>query len=262
METKKEMQYNVIKRLLFVMKKIWYVLLLIVVAFSAVGVVSYFNGEITYTVKERVVYNASDEKSGYSGYNYSDYYFDTAVDFISQKCVLDRANFYYEDFVNNWNESVEKYIEEKSKTAVKNEVIGKTSTKHISTSNFQAIKAGDDSFVIEVSYNDKIEDKAIDKVRILIFAAGREAVTGNVGAYKYFAQARISYIDKGLVSVEAVNAGEQTMVTFVLIGLGCAVAVAVIVLLSKRKVTEACHLEFITGTSVLDQIPVTKGGKL
>ena len=262
MENSKEFQYNVIKRLLFTMKKFWYVLLIIVIAFCSFGVYAFMNGEITYTIKERVVYNASDENSGYSGYNYSDYYFDTAVDFISQKCVLDRANFYYEDFTNNWNESVEKYIEEKSKIAVKNEVVVPATKNYISTSKFTALKANDESFVVEITYNDKIESVAIDKAKILIFAAGREAVVGNVGAYKYFAQAKISYFDNGLVSSEAVNSGEQSMFSAIALGVFVAVAVAIIIMLSKNKITEACQLEFVTKTSVLDQISERKGGSL
>lgn len=260
MEKMKEYQYNVVKRLLFVMKKFWYVLLVIVMAFSALGVYSYFNGEITYTIKERVIYNATDGNSGYSSYNYTEYYFDTAVDFISQKCVLDRANYYYEEF-RDWNDSVENYIKHvEEDIPIQNENVGKAENQEIFASSFTAFKYDDESFIIQIVFNDEIESVAKDKVKILILAASREARVVELGAYKYFEQAKISYIDNGLASSEMVNAGEKQLIVLVLVGFALCVLFAIIVILAHRKVTEVCELEFLTKSSVLDQIPKTKGG--
>ncbi len=259
MEKMKEFQYNVVKRLLFVMKKFWYVLLVIVMAFTALGVYSYFNSEITYTIKERVVYNATDGNSGYSSYNYTEYYFDTAVDFISQKCVLDRANYYYEQLAD-WHDSVESYIKHIEDTPIQNEPIGVAENQEIVASSFVAVKYDDESFIIQITFNDEIESVAKDKVKILILAASREARVVEFGAYKYFEQAKISYIDNGLVSSEMVNAGEKQLILLVLVGFVLCVLFAIIVILAHRKVTEVCELEFLTKSSVLDQIPKTKGG--
>ncbi|MBR5192521.1 MAG: hypothetical protein IKW33_03840 [Clostridia bacterium] len=264
METKKELQYDVVKRLLFVMKKFWYILLLIVIVSSSIGIYSYYNGEISYTVKERVVYNACDKDSGTSGYNYSVYFYETAIDFVFQKCVLDRANYYYEEFAKTENVTVEEYIEKKSTDPEKNKV-EKVEKPRISVSRLRVEKTDDDSFVMEFYYNDANEEDAKEKVKILIFAAGVEATTNEGESdkpynYKYFEQAKISYIDKGLASSTMVNSAQNQPITFFAVGIIVSVIFSIIMLMSKRSITEACELEFITKASVLDEVPVEKGG--
>lgn len=98
-------QSSVIRRAFFLLKRYWYVLIACILAFTAIGVLSASKKTPTYTAIETVDYTvknvAVSNDNDASHVNAAIAYVDTVVEFAKQKCVTERANYYYSQFITS-----------------------------------------------------------------------------------------------------------------------------------------------------------------
>ena len=119
----KKTSANVLRRIWGAVKRFWYVLLAGIVVFVIIGAIVGSKKIPTYTARETVDYTAENvlesNPASPSHINAARAYVGTVVDFASQKCVTDRANYYYDKFLSSGKTLEEFLFELKNEQAQK-----------------------------------------------------------------------------------------------------------------------------------------------
>jgi capsular polysaccharide biosynthesis protein len=223
----------------------------------------------TYTATEKVAYKAANEfnSTTQNNINAMNAFVGTIVDFCDEGVVIDRANFYYNGYLNekrNEDESytVQDYIDGiRAKDTYDGVPI---SGKFISASNIEVVSeiAEEEAakFFFFVSYTDDDAAVAIDKVKILVLAFDLETreqiVVDNKVESKYFSGIISEIVDLGTVGGAAASnmSKSRIMILAAIMGVVLGVLLVYIKVATDNSLTEKEVLEEIVGADLLSYL--------
>ncbi|MBE7086877.1 MAG: hypothetical protein E7369_01075 [Clostridiales bacterium] len=300
MEQKNEIQFGeLLRRIGISLKKNWIIILIVVVLCTGIGLGYALIRKPTYTAYETANYKAqiSEDKS-LNDYTITLAYLDTFADFCKQDCVLDRANYYYSEFIKNGGtyQTVDDYIkgirgdDGNGNPLLTDKVIGSSAVYKNDTYNYEyegeeyftaenvsvsASSSNDSSvsFSFLVGCSDLNQVEAQIKSKIFIFAVDTEVKVGtwkqkttddgveDYIEYKYFG-IKINFDDYGIYGKPVVDLSE-TKIVIISFGIGVVFSLVFVYLsyLLNRTVREKEELEALTGSSVLAFITNTGEAK-
>lgn len=255
----------VLNRIWFYVKRNLWLILAVVILSTAVGGVVYYMRKPNYIAKEDVIYraNLSESKVHSNDPIITQSYFSTVVDFFDSGCVIDRANFYYQKYLDNKEsyQKVDDFISAVGK-AVDGDELYYTVEKRvqnryiypsgISVSTLNSVNS--ENYELIIGYKDGSIQGAKDKVKILIMAIEDEANSLTpAGKYKYFS-VKITLEDMNLIGVSGDWAMSRVLIIAFLLGL---LLSAIVVYLKESfniTIRDDKELEKITGLNNLANI--------
>ena len=249
----KDNKTNVLLDLLFILRKNFLWMLIIVIAATSIGIgYAYLrkpeylaNQEINYYVKEEG--STEDSTPTTVEINTMNRYIDTMVDFCSTEKVLDLANAYYVMF-RQQTDDIQTFIA-KAKNQPTPEVSYRGEDSHYSASKVKTYSFEKDAnmtgFVFGLSYQDSELQKAQDKVQILALACYKEAQDFIPGITTYLSALGF---DKGDYTVDL----SKTRIVIVSFAIGVAAAAVFVFLrnLLDNSIKTKEDLEKLTGAAV------------
>ena len=193
---------------------------------------------------------------------------DTVADFCTQGNVVDRANFYYVEYLNS-GKTISKYCEElatQDKYSFDNSIVEdrKIFKQNISVDTTVTDNSTDFYFVIK--YTDPDPAKASDKVRLIVQALNYEindkVVENGSQVNKYFPNTKVEIHDLDHEGDPAPDVS-KTKIIVIATAAGVALACLVIYLISilDNTVKTKEDLENITGVKVLANVRKIGGDK-
>jgi hypothetical protein len=271
MEQEREIQFGeLLRRIGITLKKNWLILALIIAIFSVAGIGYAFYRKPIYTSTQEAVYSAKidPENKSLNDYTITLSYLDTFVDFCSQDVVLQRANFYYNEYVksNVGIDGLQGFVDGVKKTEIytgsydgEEYISAKDVTVSASSATDNSV-----SFYILVQCSDLVPEVSMAKAKILTLAIDREAKepadSTEFGEYKYFG-AYVSLEDYGYKGYQKDLSKTKIIAIAFILGVVVALVTVYLMYLLNRTVREKEELETLTGTSVLAFISNTEGGK-
>jgi len=213
---------DIIRRVYYSIKSNWLLIGIILALSIAVGIViSYFQVPV-YTATCKTIYKASmdnamqsEGQGKYDNITLTNRYLTSVVDFCKQGCIADRANYYYNDYIENKKNysDVKEYIKEIEaeyvasemayaeatteggvpykkpiedseffikqdkylKAITENENLLEELPQHIIMSNITIKQPDEESFVVNVSYTDEDINVVADKILLIYATINREA---------------------------------------------------------------------------------------
>ena len=227
-----------------VKKRIILVLAVIFILTAGGAVIAYIRKPM-YTASERVSYKAAD--------NMTDQYFQTVVGFCNKGCVIDRANFYYDYYLNSGKKynKVEDFLQD---IAYIEYDASKTTGRYISAESVSVSASSPNStqksYIFTVKYKDADANAARDKVLILIQALGDEVSVKNGEAGKYFG-VTISINDLGLDSILSDWSKAKIVFIAFIVGVVAAFFSVYVINIADSTVKEKGEIERLTGVDLL-----------
>ena len=111
MENENIVSVESVKRLLRVFKRnIWFIIATII-AVTAIGAVYSYRRPYVYSACEMAVFKGKYSDSVVlNDYTITNYYIDTFIDFCDEQCVVDRANYYYAEYLKSGSGDVSEYV--------------------------------------------------------------------------------------------------------------------------------------------------------
>ena len=272
-QNQKVEQSEFLRRILFALKKSWWLIAIIVIAFGAAAGVYLQLKDPVYTATQQFFYKAINKNAaGDPGDpNITYRYLDTFLDFCDEGCVVDRANFYYEKFLQarqtnptlKASEFVEevKTVEENNNTShdLFYNVSKIVKTEYIAAKNISASASkssdGDVSFLVSVRYTDEERQPSADKAKILVCAIENEVNEEVAGTTenKYF-YLNVKLYDYGSSAPYSNIAVQKTIIIFLALGVVVALVAVYLKNLFNRTIRDKEELEAITETNLLAYI--------
>ncbi len=274
-----------IRDLFYVLKRNILLLLAVIFVFTIGGVLFANAQSPVYTARELVFFRAkSTETSSNSdviNISLMRAYVQTVTDFADEGVVIDRANYYYEEYKKSeFNGNVDTYIAKVVEVVVVDDKTGETAPKpgadtydgQITANKYYSkssigistgAKADDGSapFSFTVSYTDKTKTTSYEKVKILVLALRQECIEIDGADKKYFPGVDVEIIDDGPQGSPAINLSKnKTIMKFVVSGIVVAIVAVFLRNLLDNTVKTKEELERIVGVDVLSII-YTQGGK-
>ncbi len=267
MDEKRKEESNVsIKNIIMAIKNNLVMIILVVVLCAGCGLGYSFLKKPNYTATESVIYIATNEDAGKENIatdiNIMRGFFDTVVDFCTTGVVVDRANFYYVNFVNEYDKdptlTLDEYIARfdagedpystsSTDTTGQEYVLKENIITKVSTSKDSA-----DQFSFTISYVDQNRADAINKVKLIVLAFNREIQSdGLQGQGKYFSGIENKVMSLGLRSVSSSVSKIKYTVIGGIIGVLLAAAALYITSVLDNTVRSKKTVEHLTGVNVL-----------
>jgi capsular polysaccharide biosynthesis protein len=256
-----------LRDLLLILKRNLLFMAIIVIIFAVVGGVFVFTQKPTYTSTEKVMFTATnigENNSSQGNYNSMYAYVDTVMDFCDEGVVLDRANYYYTQYLNNKQnyDNIEDYIKYLSSDLVdpyKGQVINEPLCDKTKVSVSK--KVTDETtvqFSFNISYTDDVRQDAYDKNKILVYAFSKECrATGKVGEstdIKYFGGMEVSITDMGNERVAPNSSKKKTLILFAGIGVVVALVAVYVRTILDNTIKSKDELEALTNASLLASV--------
>ncbi len=251
---------NLLWRFLSLLKRYWFVILAAVILFSVAGVVYVQYKKPVYTATERAMVIARISEGNANNFNATQIYLPTIKDMGKQGVVIDRANFYYQKYLESAFSAIgdiEGFIKEI-------DTISYTSAgeqKYFSSGNINISYTVDtDSTWINVAYSDEDKSVVIAKSKILTEALDQELKVRNLENDDKYTFISISVESWGNTGVYSNVGYKKTITLCVIFGLIAGVAVAYIFSMFDRTLKTEEELESITGVNNLALIKAEKEG--
>lgn len=275
MDEKKQLNENreiSLSSILYVIKH--NLLLIILIMTLAIGCGVGYTKLITphYTSTETVMYRAENKEhdSITNNINAMNAFVKTVIDFCDEGVVVDRANFYYNEYLNDKREEGADYtIEDYIKTVESEDKYDNSpvQVKHIVASNIKATSEVDDDgvrFLFSISYTDEDMVASSEKLSILVYAFDkecREEITiDGVLQDKYFSGIKSSIEGLGQRGPVSDVSNRKIVIVSVFIGIFLSCIVIYIKFLLDNTIQNRQELEELTGVDVLSFIE-KQGGK-
>ncbi len=242
------------------------VIICVVAASVAVGTAAAYLRKPSYTASELVNYVAIIEGDTTATKNNSAMttYLATVVDFCDTGIVVDRANYYYEKYLEEYAaqgktlgefiESVRENDDYEEKLAAGNATARE---KYISAGNIKSVHNDDETvsvYSFTVSLTDGNETGAREKLRVLILAYDLELRSYFTGLKTYVNETVENERD---VAVKADVSKTKIILLSVLVGVVLAVAAAYLLYVSDGTIRSKEELERLTGTKLLGYVRKT-----
>lgn len=246
-------------------------ILAIIVVFTAAGLV--------YSLVKKPVYNASsvasfsvsnEHNSQYNNNILTNNFIDTMIDFCDEGYVVERANYYYEEYKEEYKKNgvpLDQFVADVKEGVRCSEYVrgsfdgvGSIFSDNISV---EALSTSEKKiYGFTINYKDGNAVSAEEKVRILVLAVREEAKApgSSVGKTHYFGYSTVAVEGSERATVAADSSKKKTVVIFFVLGV-IASAVAVYIKSNLNcTIRDKKELENITGTDVLSYIDYHGGG--
>ena len=269
---------SLIREILFAVKTNIILILVTILICAGCGFgVSYIR-KPNYTASVKVSYRASNEQGNSTtaeNINMMNAFINTVLDFCDEGVVVDRANYYYIQFKDKQRQSAEAgqkytitdYIEEiksdDDKYSHENYTDKMRENPYIVKKNISlgGIKNDDAKeniqFSFEVGYKDQNTLDAVEKVKLLVLAADREAKAsfevGGKEQMQYFDSVYVDIKDLGTLPI-SVPSNKRTIVLFGMIGVALALVAVYVKNLLDNTIKTKEDLERLTGVDLLASI--------
>ena len=231
------------------------------------GVIYVSTVQPKYTAIEKVAYRAENEfnSTTQNNINAMNAFVGTIVDFCDEGVVIDRANYYYNHYLeekrNEGGEyTVEDYIASiRIKDPYEHIPIAGSYIKEDSIKIISEI-AEDDSakFFFQISYTDPNVEEVRDKVKILILAIDLETrstvVIDGVERSKYFAGVISEIIDLNTISIESDVSKPKILIVAGILGCVVAAVIIYVKVALDKTIRSKEELEEIIGVDLLSYI--------
>lgn len=242
-------------------------LAIIIVCISA-GTVFSLVREPNYTANARVVVSATSLKQGAwsDDTNLTQNYIDTVIDFCNSGVVIDRANYYYLKWDYEKNGNYEASLDE----FLKNPPMYNTNPENtdieysINPANVKTASVTYDNatgIVFDVSYTDKTEIDAQEKVNILICAFAQEVKLEDSQGEKVYFNFNVDLKNGGIESIDKDMSTISILMISTILGILLAALVLYVLILLDNSIRSKEELEAIVGASMLACIQKNGGNK-
>lgn len=268
---------SIIKDIWFAFKRNLVLVIALVLFCTACGIGYAFIKKPNYTATEEVVCMAEDTSNSniVTNFNIMNAYINTIVDFCDEGVVIERANFYYIQYRNQYRNqsaqgsvtSLDEFIEDvRTEDPYVTNDNSPADKKYIVKENVSVSAKVEtnqtDEYSFSISYTDPNLELALIKAKIYVLAFEREIGTEKgTNGDRYFAGVKISIISLG-------NSGwssDVSKVKFTIIGFAIGVVVAAlavyVISVTDVSIKDKEELERITGVSVLANIDNVGGKK-
>lgn len=268
---------SIIKDIWFAFKRNLVLVIALVLFCTACGIGYAFIKKPNYTATEEVVCMAEDTSNSniVTNFNIMNAYINTIVDFCDEGVVIERANFYYIQYRNQYRNqsaqgsvtSLDEFIEDvRTEDPYVTNDNSPADKKYIVKENVSVSAKVEtnqtDEYSFSISYTDPNLELALIKAKIYVLAFEREIGTEKgTNGDRYFAGVKISIISLG-------NSGWSSNVSkvkFTIIGFAIGVVVAAlavyVISVTDVSIKDKEELERITGVSVLANIDHVGGKK-
>lgn len=260
--TTQKAQSSVFSEILFRLKENIILIALIVVLAIGAGAVYYKLQKPVYTGSEMLNYmayyeDAKDSDNASSSMNLMSVYIDTMVDFCTTGVVLDRAEYYYTEYLKSGMD-IEDFLAEVQKgtynqaynpSNVNNRVYYNSSTVSSSLLNH-----GNDmieSYILVITASGESKEIAKELTRFFAVAIDQECRDFFQGV-KTYTYELVKNTDG--VSVSSGKSLIKTLAIFTLVGLVLALAIVYLKVLLDNTVKDKEEIEMLTGVSMLAYI--------
>lgn len=261
-QIKEEREGNFIRNALFALKRNIVLFLAVIILFTAGGYVYARVKKPDYTASVKVSFQTY-EKNGSSSSSTTDInnmraYIDTVIDFCDEGVVLDRANWYYKDWLDEKasGKDFNQYLDElKTNDNYSDRIASDDEWYSAQNINFLSYTSdGSTQFVFSIRYTDPDKDAAHEKAELLTLAFANELNVRDGEDGKYFSGFTVKINNLGYEGVSS-NVSKKKIVTIALV-LGVAIAsLAVFVkYLLDNTVKSKEELEQLTGVKTLATI--------
>lgn len=254
--------------ILYAVKRNIWLMILVVVLSIGVGVGYIFTVEPNYTSTLKVAYKAENDldSTTQNNINAMNAFIGTIVDFCDEGVVVDRANFYYNGYLNEKRHEGDDYTVQDYVDAIRikdtyDQTVPKLQAivaKNISTS-YEVDEEDAAKFSFYVGYTDKDANASADKVKILALAFDLETketiVIDNKEQGKYFAGITSEIIDLDYVG-KPVSDVSKTRVLLLsgIVGVILALLLVYLLVISDKTLKDKEELEEIIGADMLSYI--------
>ena len=277
-----EVSDDLVVRILLALKRSILLIIAIIVVATMAGTIYSYTRPVVYTSTYRVIYKAERLRSETSteGVQAKDttmtnMYFETVVGFCTIGNVVDRANYYYHEYLDYAKSvedpKIETFIDDiKDGNVPYDYQAHKEEIKGYNYIKMSSIGVNNpDGYAIDISYTDDLRDAANVKSKITVVAIQQEAMresdeppaspTDPRSTY-YFGKTKIMFIDAGDMGVSASSGSTRIVILSALVGVVAALLVVYLLNVLNRTVTTEEEIERITGSSLLCYIS-NKGGE-
>lgn len=262
------------KNILLVLKKRFVLILAIIFLFTAGGLVLSLMQKPTYTAREQInltaEYQYINNKGEIQTSNNRDFaimlrYIDSFIDFCDEGVVVDRANYYYIEYLNlkdkQPNLDVETYVEKLRAGALQDNYAPHVSKEsHISKKNIKIVVPINDVdkeslFVFNFYYTDSNKTDAYEKTKIYCYAYEKEleseTTAQGLTIPKYFGSFKVEVEDLGTKAITSNNSRKKVVLTAVIVGVVASLLVVYIITKSDKTIKNKDELERIIDAPVL-----------
>ncbi len=261
------------RKLLQGLKRFW-VWIVVLALVGVIGGTIYSKSIRTYyTTTLRVMFAAEAKEEGGSPYSYNitQQLKETMQDFIKTNVVLDRANYYYDQFgkqdykdvtVNGMvYKAVDQFLDDcKAGKFDFNTIKGTDAVSKIERQIFAdkiAVESSkdEDLFVMYIKYSGYAEDDTESKVEIIRYAAEEEALEVDETSENVYFGAYIRLRDLGQDGTAVVSASStKSIVLGAVVGVVIAAALIILICILDSRVKDKEEIELITGTNLIAYI--------
>lgn len=228
-----------------------------------------------YTASEGMFFKATNIQNPIVSYNVNAMraYIDTVLDFCDEGVVLDRAEWYYVDYMNRKSDRAQagedytlKQFLSDNELSDSYVVDGNTARKHYSKSairvSAEKTEELETSFYFTISYTDGTYQEAADKAKILSYAFDKESAKKVSGdQFMYFDGIEVEMTNAGTIGVSSNSNKTRTIMLFGIIGVALALLIVYLKSLLDNTVKSSEDIEEITGVSNFSHIGRKKGVK-
>lgn len=206
-----ENEESLFTELLFLVRKNIVLMMAIIIFVTSLGVAYALVRKPNYTARVDMCLLASSQKvsTWQDGVNTTQNYLPTMVDFCDEGVVVDRANYYYLQWINQKSQNpqlvITDFIKEIDGTQYNNKYVVPKEKQEILQEKIEAVFLDTDGYVdivFYVNYTDSDKDAAENKAQILAKAIEDEAqLVGDNGEKVYFKIALEKIESKGTESI-------------------------------------------------------------
>ena len=261
------------KYILSVLKKRFVLILAVIFLFTAGGLVLSYMQKPTYTAREQINIKAKYQNIDGSGQNKESTnvnfsimlrYIDSLIDFCDEGVVVDRANYYYIEYLNlkdtQQNLDVDTYVAKLRNCVLQDNYYPHVSEeKHINGKNIKiSVPLANDQenlFTFFFYYTDTNKTDAYEKTKIYTYAYEKElASEANVQGVtipKYFGNIEIKVKDLGSLGVSSNTSRKKVVLISVIVGIVASLLVVYIVTKADKTIKNKDELESIIDAPVL-----------
>ena len=261
-----ESQGKTIRELLIIIRNNLWLVLAIIFIFISLGVGYSVIEKPSFTASRKLIftcentskYNGVSTNTTQNNFSTMNAYAETIMDFCDEGVVIDRANRYYVNYLNNKSsyKTVEDYIKDLEGNSEVNIVNPDAELSKQSITVKKLGEAAETQFAFQVQYTEQDSQEAYDKLKILVYAFEKEVLVTKEDntTIKYFGEFKVYIEDLGSVGVVSNTSKTKNLMVFGIVGVVIAFFAVYIKMATNNTITTKDELEKIVGAPVFAAI--------